>query len=453
MKTGKKIGGFIAFMISPLGWITTGIAIALMGVLIFVGVVTMMFSMDDSSDCSTYVHDEIGLNDQASDNVATYKQFYDHAVQVDGFSGAGAAGMVAVLKRESGGNLKAVNDSGGVAGALQWSGWSSNVNGSRIGSEGSIKPMDESTLTLDNELKLMDYELNGKYHHAKELVGNATDPVTAAHDWSQYYEGVALTDSQSKLAQLDADAVAFYTEFNGSSQLADSGLIGGTDQGTDGITNANAEEAQDCETTTDNGSGADGYGLPVKGSYSLGTGTYPSYTVGSDAHDHNGVDFQSKGLTEDDVKSGTVKAGVYAVHNGTVTNVTHSDDEWWVIIKGTDGKYTYYGHAMVAPPVKEGDTVKRGQLITHQGYGGDVEPKNIGAAHVHFGIATTGLNFGPNDPSILSPADYLPLPKSVLPDGTTGGVNDKVIGSGFVTQFNSADTDKDAGPAIGPSQP
>jgi len=453
MNAGKKIGGFITFMLSPLGWVVSGITIALLGALVVFSVATMFFSMDDSDDCSTYVHDEIGLNDSSADTSATYKQFYDHLIQSDGFSGAGAAGVVAVLKRESGGDLKAVNDSGGVAGALQWSGWGSNVNGSRISSEGSIKPKDESTLTLDNELKLMDFELNGKYHTAKELVGNATDPVKAAHDWSVHYEGVALSDSQTKLTQLDADAEAFYTQFNGSNQLANPGLIGGSNEGTDGLSNANAEEAQDCQSDSNTGSGADGYGLPVKGSYSLGTGTYPSYTAGSVAHDHNGVDFQTKGLTEDDVKNGSVTSAVYAVHNGTVTNVTHSNDEWWVIIKGTDGKYTYYGHAMVVPPVKEGDTVKRGQLISHQGYGGDVEPKSLKAAHVHFGINTTGMNFGPNDPSILSPADFLPLPTAVLPDGTNGGVDDKVIGSGFVTQFNSYDTDKDAGPAVGPSQP
>jgi hypothetical protein len=436
---GGMLDKLIGFIISPAGWITVGLISVLVFMVALGAVLMLMFSSSDNS-CSTETQSNVTTTIDTNGNAKT---IFDHLVNSNGFSGAGAAGALAVAKRESGFNPKAMNAGGGVAGIFQWSGWSNNVNGSRITSEGSIKAGDESTLTLDNQLKLVDHELNGGYNKAKTTVGNASDPVKAAHDWSEYYEGVALSDGQTKLPELDADAAQLYQQLGGSNIQANPSLIGASGTASQGTLQQSAQEANDCEGYDDSGSGADGYGLPIKGEYTLGTGTYPSYTLGSTQHDHNGVDFQNKGLSESDVTDGTDKAGVYAVHNGTVSAVQHIGDEWLVIIKGTDNKFTYYGHAMVQPPVKQGQVVKRGQLISHQGYGGDVRPKSLQAAHVHFGISSNGIGFGPNAGGIESPADYLPLPSVVTPDGKTGGANDRVTGSGFVTVFRAADTDKE----------
>lgn len=95
---------------------------------------------------------------------------FDFLTQEIGFSGAGAAGALAVAYRESNFRLDAQNPGGGVAGIFQWSGFSNGVNGNRITSEGSIKAGDTSTLTLENQLKLIKYELSNGYRKARDTV-------------------------------------------------------------------------------------------------------------------------------------------------------------------------------------------------------------------------------------------------------------------------------------------
>ena len=151
---------------------------------------------------------------------------FDFLTNEMGFSGAGAAGALAVAYRESNFRLDAHNVGGGVAGIFQWSGYSNSVNGSRITSEGSIKPGDPSTLTLENQLKLLRYELNGGYSKVKTTVGKATDPVQAAKDWSLLYEGVALSDGQSKISEISDWAVQACDAHNCHSIQADEAKLG-----------------------------------------------------------------------------------------------------------------------------------------------------------------------------------------------------------------------------------
>ncbi|MDK7227456.1 phage tail tip lysozyme, partial [Lactobacillus iners] len=113
---------------------------------------------------------------KGSDTNKNAQQIFDFLTKKIGFSGAGAAGVLAVALRESGFNPKAQNTGGGVAGIFQWSGFSNSVNGSRITAEGSIKAGDTSTLTMENELKLVRHELNGGWAKVKSSVGKATDP-------------------------------------------------------------------------------------------------------------------------------------------------------------------------------------------------------------------------------------------------------------------------------------
>lgn len=128
----------------------------------------------------------------------------NHLMLDEGFTLEGVAGALAVAERESGFNPQAVNDSGGVAGIFQWSGWSNEINGNRWANAKN------RTLSLDVQLALTSYELNNAYRHVKDLVGQATDPKQASLDWSLYYEGVALSDSQTKADDLQENAQKWY---------------------------------------------------------------------------------------------------------------------------------------------------------------------------------------------------------------------------------------------------
>lgn len=145
-----------------------------------------------------------GASDKTDFKSENAKQIFEYLTNEMGFSGAGAAGALANSRRESGPRFdpKAQNTKGGVAGIFQWSGFSNTVNGSRIIQEGSIKAGDTSTLTMENELKLTGFELNGALHKVKTNVGNASDPVEAAKYWSSVFEGVDLSDGQTDLKDL-----------------------------------------------------------------------------------------------------------------------------------------------------------------------------------------------------------------------------------------------------------
>ena len=123
------------------------------------------------------------------------------------FTLAGSSGSLAVAERESGFDPKAVNAGGGVAGYFQWSGWSSTVNGNRWGAA------KEKKLDSDIELALLSTELNGAYSKVKTEMQKATNPEEAALYWSKHYEGVALSDGQTKADELKTDAKKWYDIF------------------------------------------------------------------------------------------------------------------------------------------------------------------------------------------------------------------------------------------------
>lgn len=221
-----------------------------------------------SSKCSTQVSDDgdtAGADSGAavttgdwltkgSDTNKNAQQIFDFLTKKIGFSGAGAAGVLAVALRESGFNPKAQNTGGGVAGIFQWSGFSNSVNGSRITAEGSIKAGDTSTLTMENELKLVRHELNGGWAKVKFSVGKATDPVDATLNWSRDYEGVALSDSQTKVGDISANARAAYEAFGGAKISANSALLGATDAANTGDVAAVESENSGCQSYGNSGS-------------------------------------------------------------------------------------------------------------------------------------------------------------------------------------------------------
>ncbi|GHU36633.1 hypothetical protein FACS1894192_03640 [Bacilli bacterium] len=128
----------------------------------------------------------------------------NHLMGQEGFTLEGASGALAVAERESGFNPEAVNDSGGVAGIFQWSGWSNMINGNRW------SKAEDKALSLDVQLNLVSTELNGAFTNVKDIVGSATDPAQASLDWSLYYEGVALDDPQTKVSTIEANAQKWY---------------------------------------------------------------------------------------------------------------------------------------------------------------------------------------------------------------------------------------------------
>ena len=137
-------------------------------------------------------------------------QILNYQLSHEGFSLAGSAGSLAVAERESGFDPKAINTSGGVAGYFQWSGWSSSVNGNRWASA------PQRALESQVELKLMSTELSGAYANVKSKMQSASDAGEASLYWSEHYEGVALSDGQTKADQLKVNARKWYNIFNGT---------------------------------------------------------------------------------------------------------------------------------------------------------------------------------------------------------------------------------------------
>ncbi|MGZ7215497.1 phage tail tip lysozyme, partial [Streptococcus pyogenes] len=56
-------------------------------------------------------------------------------------------------------------------------------------------------------------ELNGSYSKVKTEMQKATDPEEAALYWSEHYEGVALSDGQTKASDLKKNVRKWYDLF------------------------------------------------------------------------------------------------------------------------------------------------------------------------------------------------------------------------------------------------
>ena len=205
-------------------------------------------------------------------NSENAKQVFDYLTNDMGFSGAGAAGALAVAMRESSFDPTATNSGGGVAGIFQWSGFSNTVNGSRITQEGSIKAGDTSTLTMENEIKLLGFELNGGYHKAKVTVGNASDPAQAAKDWSVLFEGVSIDDGQSKVSKIEQWSNQACDTYNCKSITAQPDKLNQGGNGASDLTNTsttkNASTEVQCMMTKNANTGSTGDFPNGQGDYS-----------------------------------------------------------------------------------------------------------------------------------------------------------------------------------------
>ncbi|MGT2751307.1 phage tail tip lysozyme [Streptococcus orisasini] len=147
---------------------------------------------------------------------------FNHLMSKENITLEAAAGFLAIGERESGFDPKAVNSGGGVAGYFQWSGWSSKVNGDRWANA------PERKLDSKTELALLSKELNGSYSKVKTYLQSAKDSGEAALYISEHYEGVALSDGQTKADQLKKDANKWESVFKDSLKKS------GTSQGSSG---------------------------------------------------------------------------------------------------------------------------------------------------------------------------------------------------------------------------
>lgn len=206
---------------------------------------------DDESAGDTTVSGE--WTNKSTGTYKNAKSIFDHLTKKVGFSGAGASGAVAIAFRESGFNPKAQNTGGGVAGFFQWSGFSNSVNGNRIVSGGYIKAGNVSDLTVGNELKLTSYELDHAYKKAKMKAGNAETPKDGALAWTLLYEGVDLSDPQTKPDEIIKNAKIAYELFGGSKIHASSALSGAADTNATDSKSTGDKKSGPC----DNATGAD----------------------------------------------------------------------------------------------------------------------------------------------------------------------------------------------------
>lgn len=146
----------------------------------------------------------------SSESYKNAKAIFDFMTKTLGMSGAGAAGVVGNAKVESGFDPKASN--GSHFGLFQWT-------SDRLAGGGFIKS--QADWTVENELKLTQYELDNTLTGTKAKVGNATDPETAATIWEKEVE---RSGGQS-MADRIANAKIAYEVFGGENISANSSLL------------------------------------------------------------------------------------------------------------------------------------------------------------------------------------------------------------------------------------
>ena len=205
-KTAKHFGFFFASLIPT-------ILVILLIILSVIGVVSAGGSSDSTTGKRTRltaqeVAQKANISVERAEDVI---KILNWQLSREKFTLEGASGSLANAERESDFDPKLTNPSGGVAGYFQWSGWDGNtINGDRW--------RNASSRTLDStvELELMSYELNHGYKKVKDYMQKATDTFESAKYWSEHYEGVSLSDGQTKLEKLERDSKKWYEVFKGT---------------------------------------------------------------------------------------------------------------------------------------------------------------------------------------------------------------------------------------------
>lgn len=371
--------------------------------LLAIAIIFLMFTMISSTQNANCGNDDSTIadggsvaggdwKDPNSDTHKAIRHTIDRFHKEMNMSGDNIAAAIAIGLRESGFNPNAINPGGAVKGIWQWG--AGGINGNRYGNTAN---------TVEAQVQLAINELRSS--HAATMIALATTNNINASlvAWDTNFEGVGVNDPQRKVADTAKTAEEIKKLFN-LDYPGNINVFGGNNSsGTiDTSTNANASALSDA--TCDTGLDSTTDGLPVKGQYNI-TGGYPNYD-GLTGMGHYGVDFQTASHSES-----SDDANVYSVHDGEV--VAKSFDNVggnWVVIKGTDSVFTYYGHApsQEAIVVNIGDHVKAGQHISREGHTGDAT-----GTHVHFAVQTkTQYGWAPGTVGLKSPGEYLKLPQS-----------------------------------------
>ena len=375
-----------------LKWWILGISTAsILSLLVAMGVIFTLFSGSlNGHDCDSSDNPSIEVasrpsgsyTDKNSEEYKNAKAIFETLTKEVGFSGAGAAGSIGNSIGESGLKLHNPNTGGGVNGLFQWSGWGNNINGSRITSEGSIKAGDVSTLTLENELKLMKFELNGAYKKVKTLVGKETDVKKATMNWFLYYEGMLGNEDQYGSLR-EGGAEWAYQEFGGASISANDSILGGTTEASsDGQKEGNDSDYAECGSDDD--------------SVVSGEWTWPFASVSKEGPKlvgeqnfgksesrtggfHDGVDFGDAQYNGD----------VRAIHGGKIAKILKPGDMnvnffliWEVTDDGYGIAYQEFASDLSDISVREGDKVSTGDKIGVSRKG----ETGINDTHLHLGI-------------------------------------------------------------------
>jgi hypothetical protein len=125
----------------------------------------------------------------------------------NGYSHAGAAGVVGCIAGESGGNPEAKGDD--AIGLIQWTG----------SNEADVPPLTGNPTTdLDNQLPAIIAYNNAQGSGLVAMLNAQTDPVAAADFYSQYFERPAVTDSDVQAGV----ATSVYNELAGTGVAAGS---------------------------------------------------------------------------------------------------------------------------------------------------------------------------------------------------------------------------------------
>lgn len=394
-KTGKQATDLLKIMWRWGRYLVPVLLFLVGGMFLLMLFVGLMAGSDDEGCYATDTTQTTGASgtiggDWKEKNSGTHKAMQYAADQLKNnlhMSGDNIAAALAIGLRESGFNPAAVNPSGEVKGIWQWG--NGVTNGNRYGTTAD---------TVEGQVALAITELRTTHMATLTHMSNADLPASL-DAWDVYFEGLTVGDPQRKVAQITATATEVKKVFD--LNFAGSVSTGAGGDGGIAVSGANSDNSV-CAPSTGTASG-----LPIKGNYNI-TGGYPDY-AGATGAEHYGVDFQTVGAQATGEAS-----NVYSVSDGVVmTKQSDSVGGNFVVIKNTDGTYAYYGHAptLDAIVVKEGDKVKKGQHISHEGMTGLAT-----GVHIHFGINKKQSSFGIAADGLISPGDYLTgIPKQAIP--------------------------------------
>ena len=325
------------------------------------------------------------------------KQVFDFLVEKMGFSGAGAAAFLGNFEIES--HFDPMASNGSHFGIAQWT-------QSRL-DRMNLKANDPTSMTLENELKLVQAELDGPYKAVKAKVGNATDVTEATSIVNNEYE----VSGNAAEADREANAKKWYEKFNGASISANPALLGATATADSGATTSSSDSSSSqngaCSGNSEASSGE--WGWPFKKLKKLedafknldgptseqAFGKSPSRTGGF----HDGWDFG-------DAKYGQ-GSDILAIHGGTVYKIEEGGGRGWhVDVKSDDGYFETYQEAFAS---RDSIKVKEGEKINV----GDVIGKMDGPLHhTHIGVSKTEIekaqsSWNKNDGTWLNPVRVL----------------------------------------------